>query len=440
VETEDAYASVLLREAGRLDPREYALATEIVQGVLRRKRWIDHLISEVSSRPIDRIDPDLLVILRMGFYQILHLEKVPDYAAVDESVRLARRRAGKNAAAAGSFVNGVLRGLLRARGSLPRPPDWRAAADPVEALALSESYPEWLVRRWAGRLGLDETASLLRASNRRTPVAVRVVPTRDPDDVVRSLALEGIDAERSRYLDDFLVVRGGGAAHRTRPFHEGAFYIQDEASAMVARMVGAKPGEMILDACAAPGGKALDLACRTAPGGLVVAADRRPGRLRVLEENAARMKVTGVAAVACDMAATDLPLAAGARFDAVLVDAPCSGTGVIRRHPEIRDRVDEERLEGLASLQASLLDSCSRLVGEGGRLVYAVCSLEPEEGLERIETFLERSTGFVPEDPAPFLPDAARGLVKLERVGPVLQTWPHRDELDGFFAIRLRRV
>jgi len=437
VETGDAWASVLLRESD-VSGRDRALATELVYGVLRRRMWLDHVIGVFASRPLDAIDLPLLLILRIAVYQILFLDRIPDHAAVSEAVSGARAiaRGGKAGAA---FVNGLLRSMLRGRDRIPAVPvavpvpDGRT--DPAKTLALAASHPEWLVRRWIERLGLEETAKLLAAANVPAPMALRANRLRtDPAALAGRLRGEGVLTRPSSLLDGFLVVEEGNA-WRTRAFDEGLFYIQDEAAGLVASTIRAERGMRILDACAAPGGKALALAEILGAQGQVVAADRHVSRLRLLAENARRLGVR-CAALAADMAQA-APLRESARFDVVLVDAPCTGTGVIRRHPELRYRLEPEDISRLAAIQSALLSRCAGLVRPGGALVYAVCSLEPEEGPERVAALLAQRPELRAETPA--VPPGCDALVAATPAGPALVTLPHRDATDGFFAMTLRR-
>ncbi|MFQ5845856.1 MAG: 16S rRNA (cytosine(967)-C(5))-methyltransferase RsmB [Planctomycetota bacterium] len=440
VERQGAYASLLLQAMGgeTLPARDRALVTELVYGVLRHRLYLDHVIAAFSSRPLERIDADLRLILRLALYQILYLDRIPARAAVNEAVALARRRLGARGRAAAGFANALLRAVGSQPARVPQVPPVLGAADPARALALGASHPEWMVRRWIERFGLDGAERLLAAQNRPAPVALRVNLRRATSErVAAALSAQGVPTAPGRFLERFLVV-ARGAPQRTDAFRRGEFYIQDEASGLVARMARARPGERILDACAAPGGKALALAETTGERGLVVAGDPHAARLGLLRDNARRLGLSWCVAVAGDFAGQRLPLAPGAAFDIVVVDAPCSGTGVIRRHPELRYRLSPAGLDRLVELQARLLERCAPLVRVGGSLLYSVCSLEPEEGPLQARRFLEEHRGFVAEDPRPDLPKAARALVAAGEL-PCLITLPHRDDLDGFFAARFRR-
>ena len=447
VDREGAYSSLLLQNLGEhraLEPRDLALTTELVYGVLRRRLRLDDLIGNHSSRPVAEIDPDLLLILRLALYQVLYLDRIPAHAAVNTAVELARARMKGKGERAASFVNGLLRAVIRARpaGAGAEEP----GGDPVASLAIAESHPEWLVRRWVARMGFEETAALLAAHNRPAPLALRVNRARvEPGDLAARLAGQQVATRASRFLDDFLVVEEGRPQH-SPSFQGGEFYIQDEASGLVARMAAAGPGMRVLDACAAPGGKALAVASSVggsgdvmADTGFVVAADLHPARLRLLEDNARRLGIEACLAIAADFAACPPPFLPSTRFDLVMVDAPCTGTGVIRRNPELRYRVDSDAIDSLSRVQERLLAQCAPLVRPGGALTYSVCSIEPEEGVEQARRFLRGNPGFELSDPRDVLPAAARGLVAETDAGACLVTWPHRDDLDGFFAARFVR-
>lgn len=416
-----------------MDERDRALATELVYGVLRRRRPLDRLIAQVSSRSLEGIDLPLRILLRVALYQILFLTRVPRSAAVDESVALARAHRDQAAAA---FVNGVLRGACRfldqrGREALPVPD---RAVDPAAYLEETCSFPRFLVARVLARHGIDEAEALLNAMNQPAPMVLRV--TRRGGDaavLARRLEEEGIRTAPSPILPGALRVLQGTPQH-SKAFREGAIYIQDEASQMVARLllpIGA--GDRLLDLCAAPGGKILAAAEEAPPGhGPLIAADRDRRRLRTLEDNARRMGVAGIHLVAMDAAQ---PAVRG-RFQRILLDAPCSGTGIIRRHPEIRWRRSEDDITTLARRQARALDAAADLLSPGGRLVYAVCSLEPEEGRGQIETLLSRRAELRVLDAGPLLPPEARGAVD---ASGFLATLPHRHDVDGFFAAVLER-
>jgi len=417
-----------------LPARDRALATEIVYGVLRRRAVLDRALAGAATRPIERIDAPLVSLLRIAAYQILYLDRVPPPAAVDEAVGLARRRGGRAAAA---FVNGVLRALLRP--GRPRHaaivgdrPGGGADSEPVRAwLALDTSFPRWFVDRVLDRDGAVAGEALLRALDTPAPVALRVARRAGgAGAAIARLTAEGVSAVASPVLEDALRVTGG-VVPRAPAFEDGWLYVQDEASQLLALLPSPVGRETtVVDLCAAPGGKTLMLADGVTPPELLVAADASRSRLRRLVGNARRMGHAGILPIAMDATRPALRR----RFDRVLLDAPCSGTGVIRRHPEIRWRVGAGVVRRSADRQARLLAAAADLVAPGGRLVYSVCSLEPEEGRERIDELLARRPDLTLLDARTVLPAALHRLV--DGSGAVV-TRPERDDMDGFFAALL---
>ncbi len=414
-----------------VDDRERALTTEIVYGVLRRRRVLDALLAGVSSRPLTEIDAPVLTALRVAIYQILFLTRVPRSAAVNEAVSLVRARRGQAPAA---FANAVLRAACRAIDEGRVSPPERPGPDPqpgelVAYLESTQSFPRFLVERFLEQFGASECEALLKAFNRPAPIVLR--PARrgeGADALAGALAREGITTIASPVLEGALRVVRGSPQHSAL-FRGGGFYIQDEASQIVARLLlPLSAGENLIDLCAAPGGKVLALAeSLPTEAGIVIAADVSLTRLKSLSLNAHRMGVDSILAVAMDVTRP----AVRARFHRILLDAPCSGTGIIRRHPEIRWRRSADDIERFARLQDEALLAASELLAPGGRLVYAVCSLEPEEGPDRVAALLRARRQLTVVDARSLLTGTLRRLV--DESG-YLRTLPHRDDLDGFFA------
>ena len=429
VEDSGAFASVLLeaRSAELRDPREIGLLTEIVLGVLRRRMILDHAIAAAATRPIDALDLAVLTAIRIGAYALLYLDRVPDFAAVDTAVALVKEAGWAKAA---GFTNGVLRKIARERSALlPQTP----ATGDVEALSLFRSHPIWWTRRVVSRFGWDQADALLAANNEPAATVLASWPAAGSSaSLGAALAADGVQVESCRFVPDALRVVSG-VPQRSSLFREGAFWIQDEASQLAVLLFGERVGPRVLDACAAPGGKTLALAARTIEGGLVVAADRHVGRLSRLTQNVLRLRAENVVALACDMSRR-APFRAA--FDDVLVDAPCSGTGTLRRHPEIRWRLQPEDLVVHGERQRRILHHSAELVRPGGRLVYSVCSIEPEEGEEVVAAFLADRPEFTVSDPQVGL-SAAAGT----KIGDDLavRTTPLDDGMDGFFAVLLTR-
>ena len=427
VEAAGAFASTLLekRAAKLRDPREAGLLTELVQGVLRHRAPLDHAIAEAAKRPVDDMDVDALTALRIGAYSLLYLERVPDFAAVDTSVTLVKE-AGR--AKAAGFVNGVLRTIARRRLELLPPVPSRGD---VRGLALFRSHPEWWTRRLVDRLGWDRADALMAANNQ--PAATVLATTGEPSAVLAALGAAGVDATACRFVPSALRVVSG-VPQRTDVFRDGALWIQDEASQLAVSLFGSAVGPRVLDACAAPGGKTLGLAARSRPGGLVVAADRHPKRLLRLVQNVRRVGAHDVVTLVADMSK---PAPLSCSFDDVLVDAPCSGTGTLRRHPEIRWRLTPDDLRMTADRQRRILGATADLVRASGRLVYSVCSIEPEEGEQIVAGFLAARPDFSRVDPRPALPAAAAALVGDDLA---VRTSPVDDGMDGFYAVLLTRA
>lgn len=432
-ERRDDLPAALARSRTRLtDPRDRALTTEIVTGTLRWQRLLDHLIAAVAARPLSRIDPAVLLVLRLSVYQLLHLDRVPASAVVDDAVDLTRTVRRPHAT---GFVNAILRTILRGRGRLPIPPRPESPDDRDAALAylgIACSHPEWLVARWLDRHGFDATEAWVRFDNTAPPVCLwanRLQGSREA--LAATLRERAVATEPTVWAPDGLLVRSGlpfGAAA------EGAFLAQDEASQLVGLIMEVRPGDRVLDLCAAPGGKATAMAANMCNSGLLVASDVRPRRLALLRQTLTRAGVTCARTV---RVAVDGPLPfAAARFDRVLVDAPCSGLGTIRRDPDIRWRRTETELPALAAAQRALVTRAADAVALGGRLVYATCSSEPEENEQVLHAFLADRPTFAPLDLRDTLPPALEPLVDEDGA---LRTLPFAHGLEAFFAAALVR-
>ncbi|MBA3639077.1 MAG: 16S rRNA (cytosine(967)-C(5))-methyltransferase RsmB [Acidobacteria bacterium] len=406
-------ASALARERTRLpDERDRALAGEIATGTLRLQGAFDHIIANFAGRPLRKLDAEVVDILRLTIFQLLHLDRVPASAAVKDAVDMAGK-AGKRSAA--GLVNAVLRRVTRERGKLPLPERPSTTEDRAAALAylsITLSHPEWLVARWLDRHGFAEAESWARFNNEPASLmlrANRLKVTRD--ELAVALAAAGIETEAAVRAPDALIVRRGNPVGTT--LHEdGLFFIQDEASQLVGHFAGARAGEHILDACASPGGKTLIMAAAAGPTGSVVAADVRARRIDLLAETVRRSGATNVHVVQADTGA-GLPFAG--RFDRVLLDAPCSGLGTLRRDPDIKWRRKEGDLSGLAQGQLALLEHAAAVVADDGHLVYSTCSSEPEENEFVVQAFLRRHPEFRPAAEA-------------------FRTLPFRDGLEAFYG------
>ena len=425
VEQQYAYASELLH-SGRLDTlsvADRALTTEIVMGVLRWRSKVDDVIAENSARSLGKLDAEVLVALRIAAYQLLFLDRIPARAAIHESVELVKR-ARKSSAAA--FANAVLRKVADVAEALdPSALPGASASELAEGFA----HPEWLVERWVKHYGIENAYLVCRYDQSVPTTAIRVA-----GEVICEVEREGIGFEPGALLTSARIVLSGDVT-QTRAFREGRVFIQDEASQLVALLVGS--ASRILDCCAAPGGKTAAIAARN-PQAEIFAAELHPHRAEVLRQ---RVRAANVQVITAD--ALELP--AGGGFDRVLADVPCSGTGTLARNPEIKWRLKPEDLNELQLKQVAILRAALRQLAPGGRAVYSTCSLELEENEAVVEEVLGRENGYRLLDCRGELErlkssgelaiDDVEGLLS----GPYLRTIPGKQRCDGFFAAAIER-
>ncbi|MEE9613616.1 MAG: 16S rRNA (cytosine(967)-C(5))-methyltransferase RsmB [Thermodesulfobacteriota bacterium] len=469
VEAGDAYSDIVLNsELGELEGPDRALATELVYGVLRWRIKIDWIVNSFSKIKTKKLEHRVLNALRLGVYQLLFLTRVPPSAAVDESVKLVRLEGQKKA----GFVNAVLRMVASGREGIVFPVLKR---EPIKYISVVFSHPEWLVERWIKNCGIKDAIALCQANLKVPPVVLRTNTLKlTRGELQAQLASEGFSTTETEFCPDALRVvekrgggeegKGGGAGGggRLDPI-DPRYYIQDEASQLITLLLSPRPGETVLDACAAPGGKTTHMAQMMENKGAIYALDKNAARLKTLDALAKRLGVDIVRTVqadastlACQPSLLPYEGAAGGGaggslsaealpeggFDAVLVDAPCSGLGVVRRRPDIKWRRSAAKIKELSGLQARLLDNLAKYVKEGGRMVYSVCSLEPEETDRVVDGFLDTHRGFSVEDGSKYLPPARRPLSACRplAVGDGrMRTFPHTHGTDGFFAVRLKR-
>ena len=406
------------RRVSLLDARDRRWTQELVYGMLRRRAWLDAILAERVRGGLARLDPDLTDLLRLGLDQLLCMRSVPAYAAIAQTVELAKRRHGIGAS---KLVNAVLRRADRERDTIePELP-----GDPLEALALRYSHPRWLVARWLSRWGAADTEKLLAANNVEPPIIVR------PFGIVREqleamLESAGVHAEDAPLVRDSLLLPSGVGLTELGAYRQGLFFVQDPAATLVAKYASIPTGATVADLCAAPGGKALELS-HTASA--IFAADRSVGRVWRMAQNFARLDVRHAHAIVGD--AREPAIAAA---DVVLLDVPCTGTGTFRRHPDARWRLRVSDLAVMGALQRAIIRGAARVVRPGGLLVYSTCSLEPEENDVQVESFLAEHPEFTLEPPpAGAVPDDTVDAGRL-------RVLPHRHGADGAFAARLRRA
>jgi len=400
-----AFSSVLLAaEDPTLKPADRALCHELVLGVLRWQLRLDKIVEHLSKRRVESLDSAVRIALRLGLYQLHYLTRIPASAAVNESVSLVRQA---RLSSATGFVNAVLRRAINEADYDPG----TQVSDPLERIAIQTSHPVWLIERWAKAFGIAEAESFAQANNTVPPTAFRVVRNRaDESQVVSRLREAGAEVEASQVTDGAWRVVGSTSLVRELSA-AGEIYLQDEASQLVAQVLNVKPGERVLDLCAAPGGKTTLMADRADDKAMIVAADRSASRMATVVATTRLQQIKSIKPLILD-AAEPLPFKSGA-FDKVLVDAPCSGTGTLRRNPEIRWRLTAQDIDAFAEVQKQILSSAADAVKPGGRLVYSTCSVEREENEEVIDEVFGRDERF-------HLIDS-------------LRTWPQRQECDGFF-------
>jgi 16S rRNA (cytosine967-C5)-methyltransferase len=436
VERGRAYADLTLTAAlarSALAARDRAFATELVYGTLRWRGRLDFALRQMLDRPLEAVEPGVLTLLRVGAYQLLFCD-VPPPAAVDQTVRSAHALGASRAA---GLVNAVLRRLAQRKDALAFPD---LAESPLAHLEHALGIPRWIAERWLAALGPSEAAALAAASNAPPPLTARANRTRISRDELLARVRERFpEAQPCAFAPDGLVLGHGGSPASDPDFVAGRFTVQDEASQLVVELLAPAPGERVLDACAAPGTKTTAIAERVGPEGLVVALDRSERRLALLGRAVRRLELGNVTALAAD-ATQPLGALPGAPFDRVLVDAPCSGLGALRRNPDARWRLEPEDPARLAEIQTALLRSAAKSLRPGGTLVYSTCTLTGEENEAVVEAFLAQTPGFE-RAAAARLPAALRPLLDAQGA---LVTWPHRHGtgvfgMDGFYAARLER-
>ncbi|HMF93494.1 MAG TPA: 16S rRNA (cytosine(967)-C(5))-methyltransferase RsmB [Vicinamibacterales bacterium] len=430
----DLPTAIAFARGGLRDDRDRALAADIASGVQRWRATIDHVIGTFSKRPPSRLDSEIVEILRLSIYQLLHLTRVPASAVVDDAVNLVRR-AGKTSAT--GFVNAVLREVSRRRDALPLPPRPADPSDRDAALdyfSVALSHPRWLAARWYDRLGFEIAEQWMQFNNTPgtlTLRANRLKVTRD--ELAERLRAQDVELHAAPYAPDGLIVDAGYPL-RLGLDDAGFFFVQDEASQLVALLAGDRPPRLVLDACASPGGKTTAIAAAMSGNGLLVATDLRDRRLALLRRTVAASGATNVRIVQMDVRR---PLPFRARFDCVLVDAPCSGLGTLRRDPDIRWRRRDSDIAALAATELTMLRQAAAIVAPGGRLVYATCSSEPEENEQVVDAFAAETRDFIPASALSANSQLTGSLIDARGF---LRTEPHRHQLESFFgAVFTRR-
>lgn len=405
-----------------------ALFTELIMGVLRQQGTIDHYLQQLLDRPLDRLEGGLLILLRLGIYQLRFLDRVPEHAAVNETVTLA---AALKPAWKG-MVNAVLRSYQRQSEQLTLPD---SSESPARWLAAKFSLPAWLAESWLSQMPFEEATLLAAASLEKPPLTIRCNSLKtDREQLIRMIEATGLQAVPCRFAAEGIQIIGQCTVTALPGFKEGYFMVQDESSQLVSHLLMPLPGESLLDICAAPGGKTTHLAQLMNDTGQIVATDLDKRRIRRIEENIARLGSGSINVMVADALSPDYQ--AGQMFDRILLDAPCSGLGVIRRNPEAKWRLNLEEIERCARRQRQLLDVAAAHLKPGGHLLYATCSTSVLENETVIEDFLSTHPEFMLDTSSKLLKDHP----ELAASGGYMRCWPHRHNMDGFFAATVKRI
>ena len=419
-------------DKANITKRDRALFQAIVYGVLRWRGRLDFIIKQFSKTRFNRIDPVVLNILRLGLFQIIYLDRVPESAAVNTAVELARTNVASWVV---GYVNAVLRKAAREHQKISFP---KVENDAVQATATTKSFPGWVIRRWVKRWGLQDTTALCDDLNAIPPITIRTNRLKaSPPDLLQSLEAEVKELKPTRYSPDGIsFTRPATAIPGLKAFETGWFQVQDEAAQLVSLLLNPQPGETVLDACAGFGGKTGHIAQLMQNRGTIVAIDIHAGKLLRLKTDMQRLGISIVETLCANLEDSGLQQQSGP-FDRILLDAPCSGLGVMRRNPDIKWRSSKQNFTRLGKKQLGLLNALSGMVRPSGTLVYAVCSPEPEESTEVINEFLKKHHEFAIDKEVEAIPDEMRPV---RAPDGWFKTFPHFSHMDGFSFVRLKRT
>lgn len=434
VAEDQAYSNLLLNqtlEKYKLDRLDSSLVTEIVYGTIQRKNTIDYFLQRFINKGLDKLQPWVSNLLRLSFYQLYYLDRIPPHAVVHEAVEIAKKKGHQGIS---GLVNGVLRNVLRSKEELILPNGLPA----VKRIALQYSHPEWMVARWIKQYGERTTEQICASNNEPPKSSIRVNTLKhDRAALLELLRNQGLQAEPSEIAASGVIAKSGGNLALTDGYAAGEFSIQDESSMLVSEITDPQPGMQVLDCCAAPGGKTAHLAEKMRDTGTLIANDVHEHKKKLIESQAVRLGLECIRALVTDAAHLSERFAEGS-FDRILLDAPCSGLGVIRRKPDVKWSKNEQEIEGIADIQFSILSDIRNLVKPGGILVYSTCTLLQEENEGMIARFLEQFPEFEPDpELEAMLPEAVREKAMLS--AGMVRILPHYFHSDGFFIARLKR-
>ena len=429
VNEEGAYANLALDKAlfscKDLDPRDRGLITEIVYGSVKYRGKLDYVLNQFAKTKVKKMDHWTRNNLRMALYQIMFLDKVPDSAAVDESVKLAKKYGRSD-----KFVNAVLRNYLRGKDTMQWPDKTK---QPVEYLCVEYSFPQWMVERFVRQYGMADTEKLLQYYNQPAPLWIRTNTLKISREALKTqLEQEGIAVSESRYTPEGLQIHSAVNLHQLKAFQQGLFTVQDESSMLVALAAEPDKDMRILDVCSAPGGKSTHMAQLMKNTGSIYACDIHKHRLELIEENCKRLGITNIKTVEQD--GTVLTRRWQEPFDVIVCDVPCSGLGVLGRRADARWSKESEDIAGLCGIQKRILEEAAQLVVPGGTLIYSTCTITPEENQDMVEQFLARHPEYEADDT---ITDCWLNMDK--ETNGYVQFLPFADDMDGFFIARMVR-
>ncbi len=429
VEREQSYAQLSLKNALEdLDTRDKALATEIFYGTLKYQIQLDYWLNQYSKTPVKKMKPLIRNLLRMSVYQMIYLDKIPASAIINEAVKIAKKRKFQGLS---GFVNGLLRNMEREKENLSFP-------DPKKSLSFSYSIqyaiPEWIIKMWLEQYSKEEVASICEALNKRAEVCGRCNTLKgDKETLMAALKAEGVEVEPGRLLDEAFYVKKLDKLQNLASFKVGAWTVQDESAMLVAHVVSPQKGDTVLDMCSAPGGKSMHMAALMEDKGSIISCDVHPHKLELIEKNAKRLGITIISPMLQD--GTVLNEQFVGKFDKVLLDAPCSGLGIMKRKPDIRHNKTKEDLEDIASIQRAIVKNAVKYLKPEGRLVYSTCTIAYEEN-EKMAHEIADTYGLELENIVDTIPECLKGAVKEKGM---IQILPQMADTDGFFIASFRK-
>jgi 16S rRNA (cytosine967-C5)-methyltransferase len=429
VERTDSYLEKLIDHEIRtevLNDYDKSLLNEICHGVIRWMRRLDWFLNGFYRGQWEKCMPEIKNTLRVALYQILFLNKIPDYAAVNEATEFVKKISTQKHA---DVVNGLLRTIIRTKEELVYP---TREIDEVKYLGIMQSHPNWMVKRWIQRFGFEEAEKLAEANNKRPILTVRINTLKiSKEDFLKRLTEKNIIYRFCKYLDNFITLRLMSKIYLDEDFREGYYTVQDESAGLVSVLLAPEENDLILDMCSAPGGKATHLAQLLNNKGKIIAVDKYDAKIKVMKENALRLGVTNIDFVQDDSNDFQSDIITTQRFDRILLDAPCSGLGVLSKKPDIRWKREPEDIIRLSKVQKKLLDNSAKYLKPGGVIVYSTCTIEPEENMEVVKEFLSMHTDFSIDNASKYI---HRDLVNEDGC---IEIFPHKNGIDGSFAARL---